>query len=131
MSNKENIDLAYKMIEMHCAHTQGWVDACYHPKCEWIELAISGQTKGRRGGIDTLRAAAMEAARIFPSIKIVVSNIVSDGDRVALEIDFEGTMAKKEGVNKPARTSALKMAIFLTFQEGLIIRQVDYPVSVS
>lgn len=131
MSTAENIKLAHKMIEMHADHQEGWVDVCYHPNCVWTELPIGGQTEGRHGGIDSLRTAADDACRIFPSISIQVTNTVGDGDRVALEIEFEGTMAQKRGSNGAARTAKLKMAIFLTFADGKIIRQVDYPIPKS
>jgi predicted ester cyclase len=131
MSTAENTRLAYKMIEMHAGHEDGWVDTCYHSDCEWIELPIGGQAKGRRGGIDTLKAAADDSCKVFPSISINVTNAVGDGNRVALEIDFEGTMAKKLGSDSRARVSKVKMAIFLTFAEGQIIRQVDYLIPLS
>lgn len=131
MSVVDNSKLARKMIEMHASHEEGWVDTCYHPNCEWTELTMGGAGTGRQGGIDALRAAAIEASRVFPTIDIAVTNTVDNGDRVALEIDFEGTMAKKPGSNSPARVSKVKMAIFLTFADGQIIRQVDYLIPLS
>ena len=116
------------MIDMHASHQEGWVEACYHADCEWIELPMPGQTQGRSGNAAVMKEAADLSAAAYPKIDIAITNILSDDDKVALEVDFIGTMAKKEGSDKPARTSSVKMAIFLTFHDGLISRQVDYIV---
>ena len=51
----DNILLAKKMLAMHAKHQDGWVEACYHTDCDWVELPIPGQSKGRSGN-----AAAMK-----------------------------------------------------------------------
>lgn len=126
MSETDNAKLARKMLKMHASHQQGWVEVCYHPDCEWVELPIPGQSKGRGGNAAALSAAADASANVFPSIDIVINNIISADELVALEIDFVGTMAKKPGSDKPPKTTTVKMAIFLTFNDGLIVRQTDY-----
>lgn len=131
MSETDNAELAKRMLEMHASHQQGWVEACYHPDCEWVELPIPGQSKGRSGNAAAMKTAADASVNIFPSIEIVINNIVCAGEKVALEIDFVGTMAKKPGSDKPARKSTVKMAIFLTFNNGLIVRQVDYLIPLA
>jgi len=127
MSESSNKQVARKMISMHAAHDESWVDACYHPDCDWVELPYADNA-GRRGDAAVMKAAAADSAKYFPHIDIVINNIMEEGDRVALEVDFIGTMAVKPGSAKPARVSKLKMAIFLTLREGLICRQVDYLV---
>ena len=130
MSESANKQLARKMIALHVANDEGWVDACYHPDCDWIELPFAG-SPGRNGDAAAMKAAAAESAKHFPQIDIVINNIMEDGDRVALEVDFVGTMAVKAGSDKPPRQFKAKMAIFLTLREGLICRQVDYLVPVQ
>lgn len=130
MSESANKLLARKMISMHAAHDEGWVDACYHPDCDWVELPFAGNA-GRSGDAAVMKAAAADSAKYFPHTQIVINNIMEEGDQVALEVDFVGTMAVKAGSDKPARQSKVKMAIFLTLREGLISRQVDYLVPVA
>ncbi|MFT5577793.1 MAG: ketosteroid isomerase-like protein [Paraglaciecola psychrophila] len=130
MSESANKLLARKMISMHAAHDEGWVDACYHPDCDWVELPFAGNA-GRSGDAAVMKAAAADSAKYFPHTQIVINNIMEEGDQVALEVDFVGTMAVKAGSDKPARQSKVKMAIFLTLREGLISRQVDYLVPMA
>ena len=124
----DNILLAKKMLAMHAKHQDGWVEACYHTDCDWVELPIPGQSKGRSGNAAAMKDAADQSMGIFPNIDITINNIMAEDDRVAVEIDFVGTMAKKPGSDKPAKKTLVKMAIFLTIEEGLITRQVDYLV---
>jgi hypothetical protein len=124
----DNILLTKKMLTMHAKHQEGWVEACYHPDCDWVELPIPGQSKGRSGNAAAMKDAADLSMGIFPTIDITINNIMAEDDRVAVEIDFVGTMAKKPGSDKPAKKALVKMAIFLTIEEGLITRQVDYLV---
>ena len=131
MSEEHNIELARKMIYMHANHLEGWVDACYHPDCEWIELPIPGQLKGRSGDAAAMKKAADASASLFPNIDITINNLMSDGDKVAMEVDFVGTTAPKKGTSDEGKTTTVKMAIFLTIRDGLISRQVDYLVPVS
>ena len=48
--------------------------------------------------------------------------------KVALELDLEGRTAPPKASGRVPNVSRLKMAIFLTFKDGKIIRQVDYLV---
>jgi len=130
MSESVNKQVVRKMISMHVAADEAWVDTCYHPDCDWIELSFGGNA-GRSGDAAAMKAAAAESAKYFPHIDIVINNIMAEGDRVALEVDFIGTMAVKAGSDKPARQSKVKMAIFLTLREGLISRQVDYLLPIN
>lgn len=114
------------MLERHAAHEEGWVDACYHPNCEWVEITGNADVPGRTGGIDVIKEAGALADRLFPKLATDIISILADGNKVALEVDFTGERPGKKGTGEPPKISKYKMAIFLTFQDGLIIRHVDY-----
>jgi len=99
MSESANKQLARKMIALHVANDEGWVDACYHPDCDWIELPFAG-SPGRNGDAAAMKAAAAESAKHFPQIDIVINNIMEDGDRVALHLNL--------GENRPLRSMTLR-----------------------
>jgi hypothetical protein len=128
MKNQDNIQLARDMLKAHAAHESGWVDTYYHEDCQWTEMPINGVTDGRSGGLDALKSASDLAAKTFPSLVIEVTSIFGDEGKVAIELDFAGTTAPREGSGKAPRVSKLKMAILLTYKDGKIIRQVDYLV---
>ena len=53
---------------------------------------------------------------------------MAQGDQVALELDWRGTLALPAG-NLPAGTPVrVGVASFLTFAGGLIVKHVDYPL---
>lgn len=130
MPRHDTLELSREMLRRHAAHEDGWVDACYHPDCEWIEVTGNEDVPGRSGGIDALKQASDVAEKVFPDMTIDVTNILGDGSRVALELGFTGARPAKAGTDSPPKVSKYKMTIFLTFKDNLIIRQVDYLIPV-
>lgn len=130
MPRPDTLDLSREMLRRHAAHEDGWVDACYHPDCEWVEVTGNQDVPGRSGGIDALKQASDVAERVFPDMTIDVTNILGDGERVALELDFTGARPARAGTDGLPKVSKYKMTIFLTFKDDLIIRQVDYLIPV-
>lgn len=126
MKPSDNVERARDMLKAHASHREGWVEDFYHPDCAWTELPINGVTEGRSGGLQDLQAASDLAEKTFQSLSIEPTSIIGEGDRVAIELEFEGTAHAREGSDRPPRVSRLRMAIFLTFKEDQIIRQVDY-----
>lgn len=126
MPRPDLLELSREMLRRHAAHEDGWVDACYHRDCEWSEVTGNQDVPARSGGLDVLKQAAAVAEKIFPDMTIAITNSVCDGERVALEVNFTGARPAKAGTGNAPKVSRYKMAIFLTFKDSLIVRQVDY-----
>jgi predicted ester cyclase len=60
---------------------------------------------------------------------MAIQNIVAQGDQVMLELDWTGTAAIAIGPLQPGSKVHLKVANFLTFEQGLIVKQVDYCIA--
>ena len=105
-----------------------WVEACYAEKAEWMELPLPSTPNGRCGGREALQAAAEQVLRLIPNRQMQIRNLVVDEDQVALEIDWEGTAAATVGGLAAGSTVRFRVATFLTFVDGLIVRQTDYCV---
>lgn len=62
---------------------------------------------------------------------MAIRNLVAQGDQVVLELDWQGTAAATVGNVKTGLTVRFRVATFLTFAEGMIIKQVDYCVPIQ
>lgn len=69
---------------------------------------------------------AEQAATMFTSRHQTITNAVVDGDRVAMEVDWTGTLAVDLGPIKAGKLIAMRGASFMTIEEGLLTRIVDF-----
>jgi ketosteroid isomerase-like protein len=74
---------------------------------------------GARRTLAELREGAERGKKLMTAQQYVIMNHVSDGDCVALEVEWTGTLLA--GNQMRAR-----FGVFLTFRDGLIIRQHNY-----
>jgi ketosteroid isomerase-like protein len=115
-----------RCLDAYNKGTLEWVDVFYLPNAEWAELPHAGSPQGRKGNRDRLREHARNAATLFPDRRMRVIDAVVQGDRVAVELDWEGTSAQAIGGLAPGTKVRLRIASFFTLDKGLIARQVDY-----
>jgi ketosteroid isomerase-like protein len=82
-----------------------------------------------RGSVSNLEKALQSAehgTRLFKRQTYTITNILGDGDRVALEIDWIGVTAV-EMQNLPANSEMRDhAAVFLEFRDGRIVGQHHY-----
>jgi ketosteroid isomerase-like protein len=75
-------------------------------------------------------AAALEAAergkRVMSRQKYKIKQEIAEGDRVALEVEWVGTLAVPFGSIPVGGQMKAFFAVFLEFREGKIIRQRNY-----
>lgn len=74
---------------------------------------------GLREGIERGRA-------IMSAERYEILNAFADGDQVALEVQWSGTLAVGFGPLAPGTTLRARLAILLEFRDGKIIRQRNY-----
>lgn len=129
---ERNTSLARRMIDLYNAGTAEWVDACHDPISQWREMPTSAFPLGRSGGRDALRRAAEESVRLVPDRRAEILGLVADRSRVALELDWVGTPAASIGDTHPKGARVrLRVAMFLTFSDGRVVGQIEYPVVLS
>lgn len=121
---------ARRFIAEYNKGTADWVETCHAENTVWTELPFGGNPSGRGGGRSVLRKAAEEALAAFPDRRMSLRNLIADGQRVALELDWTGTAAIARPGMEVGSIVRLRIAMFLTVEDGRIVRQVDYCVRV-
>ena len=107
-----------------------WVETCYAQNAEWIELPRPTTPNGQHGDRVVLIKNAKQILRFLPDRKMKILNLVAQDEQVVLEIDWKGSTTSEIG-NLPAGSILhYKVATFLTFLDGLIIKEVDYCVPI-
>lgn len=81
---------------------------------------------GARRTLDELREGAQRGKQLMRSQRFEILSTTSDGDRVALEVQWTGTLAIPLGTLPAGGQMRARFGVFLTFREGLIIRQHNY-----
>jgi predicted ester cyclase len=75
-----------------------------------------------------LRNAARRLLSLFPDRQLTILNLISNDNCVALELEWKGIPVATIGAFKMGSVVQYRVASFLTFADGLIIKQVDYCV---
>jgi len=81
---------------------------------------------GTRRTLSELREGAQRGKQVMRSQRFEILSTMSDGDRVALEVQWTGTLAIPLGTLPAGGQMRARFGVFLTFREGLIIRQHNY-----
>lgn len=82
--------------------------------------------QGARRSLVELREGAERGKKLMRSQQYVIMNHVSEGDLVALEVEWTGTLAVPLGSLAAGGQMEARFGVFLTFRDGLIIRQHNY-----
>jgi hypothetical protein len=129
-TSRQNERAIRSCVDLFNKCTLEWVDTCYAEEAEWIELPIPGISTGRQGNRAFMRAAAWRILRLYPNRQLRILNLVSQGDQVVLEQDWQGTVATTIGNLKAGDQVCFRVASFFTLLNGLIIKQTDYCIPV-
>lgn len=82
--------------------------------------------KGMRRDLPALLAAAERGQRVIALQQFEVLNTVSDGDRMAVEVLWSGTLAVAFGSLAAGSTMQAHIGIFMEFRDGKIASQRNY-----
>jgi hypothetical protein len=129
MNTLENKQTLLRCIELFNKCTLEWVDTFYSKELEWIELPKATTPKGRQGDFTFFRTSAERALQLFPDRKLTILKIVADDNCVVMDQEWQGTLAVSSGEYVAGTISKLRLASFFTLENGLIIKQVDYCIS--
>jgi ketosteroid isomerase-like protein len=129
-TSRQNERAIRRCVDLFNLCTLEWVDTCYAEEAEWIELPIPGISTGRQGRRAFMREAAGRILRLYPNRQLRILNLVSQGDQVVLEQDWQGTFATTMGSLKAGDQLCFRVASFFTLLNGLIIKQTDYCIPI-
>jgi ketosteroid isomerase-like protein len=120
------------LIDLYNRGTSDFVESCCAEEAEWIELPFPGRSEGRHAqGRADFRDIAEQTLALFPDRRMEIRNLIAGGNQVALVLDWVGTAAVPVGDIKAGEEIRARIATFLTFANGMIIKQIDDPFMVS
>lgn len=100
--------------------------AFFHPEVTQREypnrLVATGATRNLRA----LLEGADRGQQVMAGQRYEVRRAVEQGDTVALEVDWSGTLKVPVGKLPAGGTMRAAFAVFLTFRDGLILSQHNY-----
>ncbi len=99
-----------------------------HPTWNGWELPLPATPAGQHGDRAAMGRVARGALSLFPDRQMEIRNLVAQGDQVVLELEWRGRAAMNVGNLKAGDPMKFRIATFLTIADGLIIKQIDYPV---
>ena len=126
----QNEQAIRRCVDLFNKCTLEWVDTCYAPAAEWVELPIPGMSRGRQGDRAFLRETAGRVLMLYPDRQLRVLNLLAQADQVVLEQDWQGTAAAAFGDLHPGDQVRFRVASFFTLADGLITRQTDYCIPI-
>jgi ketosteroid isomerase-like protein len=100
--------------------------AFYTPDVVQEEFPNRLAPNGARRGLDGLLEGAERGQALLSAQTYEVTNAVADGDRVAMEVLWTGTLAAPLGTLTAGSTMRAHIAMFLDFRDGKIARQRNY-----
>jgi predicted ester cyclase len=98
----------------------------FHPDVVQEELPNRLNPGGVRRDLAGLLASAEKGQAVIAGQRYQVRSAVADGDRVALEIDWSGTLKVAIGALAAGAVMRAHLATFLELREGRIVAQRSY-----
>ena len=122
-----NLELARSYLEsIESGATGGTIEAFFAPGVEFVIFPNLLLPQGDRHKLAGALAGAERGRKIMARQKYLIPHEMVEGDRVALEVEWTGTLALPFGGLPAGSSMKAYFAMFLEFQEGKIARQRNY-----
>lgn len=127
MSSNPNVDLALRYLAaVEAGATGPALAAFFDPEVTQIEYPNRLVPAGVKRDLAGLSASAEKGQRVIQDQRFRVRHVVANGDDVAVEIDWSGTLKVPLGDTKAGGEMRAEFAIFLRFRDGRIVSQHNY-----
>ncbi|UFH52242.1 nuclear transport factor 2 family protein [Spirosoma sp. KNUC1025] len=123
----------HKLIQEHIAQfndPNASIDdvmSLMHPDMVWQEKPNLFVPSGRTHKRADLSIFWERGRKLLLNQTYTLRQALVMGDSAAIQLDWEGTVAQAIGDFSAGQQLRAPIAIFMEFQDGLIIRQTDYP----
>ncbi len=122
-----NVDTAVRYLK---ALEQGAVGeqlaAFFHPEVEQREYPNALYRNGQTRGLAQMLEGAERGQQLLSSQRYTVRSAVAQGDSVAVEVDWTGTLAVPVAKLPAGARMQASIGLFLTFRDGRILSQRNY-----
>jgi ketosteroid isomerase-like protein len=102
------------------------VAAYWHPEAEQVELPSLVRPLGHRRPLSEMLEGYAAGAGFLVRQAYEVTDVVSDGDRLAVQLRWTATTATAAGLIPAGAELVAHVAVFYEFRDGLILRQSSY-----
>ncbi|APR86377.1 Hypothetical protein A7982_11726 [Minicystis rosea] len=127
MSSNPNVDFALRYLAaVEAGATGADLAAFFDPEVEQIEYPNRLVPAGVKRDLAELAASAEKGQRVISDQRFAVRHVVANGDEVAVELDWSGTLKVPLGDTPPGGRMHAAFAVFLRFRDGRIVSQHNY-----
>jgi ketosteroid isomerase-like protein len=98
----------------------------WHPDAEQVELPSVMRPAGHRRGVAEMLDGYRAGAGFLSRQRYEVTNVVDDGERLAVQLRWTATTAAAAGTLPAGTDLVAHVAVFYEFRDGLILRQSSY-----
>jgi ketosteroid isomerase-like protein len=98
----------------------------WHPDAEQVELPSVMRPAGHRRGLAEMLDGYRAGANLLLRQDYEVTNVVDDGERLAVQLRWTATTAMDAGPLPAGTDLVAQVAVFYEFRDGLILRQSSY-----
>ena len=96
------------------------------PDFEQTEFPNALNPKGQKSDLASAIERSLKGKHILRSQRFAIANVVADGERVAIELEWTGVLAIPIASLPAGGEMRAHFAIFLEFRDGKIRRQRNY-----
>lgn len=122
-----NLDTAHRYLQALEAGEAGEALArFFHPEVSQREYPNRLNPSGTTSDLKTLLRRSEQGRQVLSSQRYAVRHAQAEGDSVALEFDWSGTLARPVAALPAGATLRASCAMFLTFRDGRIVSQRNY-----
>ncbi|MCP3140124.1 nuclear transport factor 2 family protein [Pyxidicoccus xibeiensis] len=122
-----NLDTALRYLQaLESGATGEALAPFFHPDVVQREHPNALYRTGQTRDLKTMLADSERGKKLLASQRYAVRGTVAQGDSVALEVDWSGTLAVPAGNLPAGATMRAALGVFLTFQDGRIVSQRNY-----
>ncbi|MCW5697534.1 MAG: nuclear transport factor 2 family protein [Bauldia sp.] len=125
MNENEKRARAY-LAAIQAGATGDALAAHFHPEIEQNEFPNRLTPNGAKRNLAGLLDGAIRGQSVIAAQSFEVHNVIQDGDKLALEVSWTGTLAIAIGSLGPGDTMTARFGVFLEFRDGRIWRQHNY-----
>ena len=122
-----NLDTALRYLQaLEAGATGEALAAFFHPEAAQREYPNALNRAGQTRDVRAMLEGAERGQKLLSSQRYAVRSALAQGDSVALEVDWSGTLAVPVRTLAAGATMRAACGMFLTFKDGRIVSQRNY-----
>ena len=127
MAQMSNVEIARAYLKsIETGENEQFLALYCSPDIQHQEFPNRLNSRGAVSDLAAMKAAAQRGRKVISRQTYEIRNIVGEGDHLALEVDWTGTLAIPFESIPIGGTLRAHFAMFLDFKDGKVVRQRNY-----